>query len=90
MSPQVCRAASTTLSVIHRFTFSRAALPEVGQRFIAVAAAALRPGGSMWLVANRHLPYEAVLKERFGLVKTAAEGNGYKVIEAVKTVRKRT
>ncbi len=69
---------------------SRAALPEVGQRFIAVAAGALRPGGSMWLVANRHLPYEAVLKERFGLVKTAAEGNGYKVIEAVKTVRKRT
>ena len=69
---------------------SRAALPEVGQCFIAVAAAALRPGGSMWLVANRHLPYEAVLKERFGLVKTAAEGNGYKVIEAVKTVRKRT
>ena len=43
----------------------------------------------MWLVANRHLPYEAVLKERFGLVKTVAEGNGYKVIEAVKTVRKR-
>ena len=68
---------------------SRAALPEVGQRFITVASGALRPGGSMWLVANRHLPYEAVLKERFGLVKTVAEGNGYKVIEAVKTVRKR-
>ncbi|RZA15544.1 MAG: class I SAM-dependent methyltransferase, partial [Lysobacteraceae bacterium] len=32
--------------------------PDIGRAFIAAAAAALRPGGRLLLVANRHLPYE--------------------------------
>jgi 16S rRNA (guanine1207-N2)-methyltransferase len=39
-------------------TPSRADRPDIGQRFIAVAAQALRPGGRLYVVANRHLPYE--------------------------------
>ena len=38
-------------------TPSRADRPDIGQRFIAVAAQALRPGGRLYVVANRHLPY---------------------------------
>ncbi|MGH8028236.1 MAG: class I SAM-dependent methyltransferase, partial [Pseudoxanthomonas sp.] len=35
-------------------TQSRADRPDVGRRFIAVAAEALKPGGRLFLVANRH------------------------------------
>lgn len=63
---------------------SRRDRPDLGRRFIEVAAEALRPGGRLWLVANRHLPYESVLGERFGQMRVAAERDGYKVIEAIK------
>ncbi len=38
----------------------------------------------MWLVANRHLPYEQILNESFGDVRVAAERDGFKLIEATK------
>lgn len=56
----------------------------LGQAFIKTAAACLRKGGDLWLVANRHLPYEAILKEHFAQVRLAGETNGYKVFEARK------
>lgn len=62
----------------------RADRPDIGRRFIAVAAEALNPRGSLWLVANRHLPYETVLSESFGTVRTVAQQDGFKIIEAVK------
>ena len=65
-------------------TQSRADRPDIGRRFIAVAAEALNPGGRLWLVANRHLPYEQVLNERFGSVRTVAQQDGFKIVEAVK------
>jgi len=54
--------------------------PDIGQRFIAVAAQALRPGGRLFMVANRHLPYEQILNDSFGQVHVAAERDGFKVI----------
>jgi len=56
----------------------------LGQTFIRGAAEALRPGGRLWLTANRHLPYEAVVKALFKAAGPVAEANGYKVIEARK------
>jgi len=56
----------------------------LGQSFIRKAAEALRPGGTLWLVANRHLPYEGVLKPLFKRVTPAVEASGYKVYEAQK------
>ncbi|UWX03914.1 class I SAM-dependent methyltransferase [Pseudoxanthomonas sp. NC8] len=58
--------------------------PELGQRFIEVAAQSLRRGGRLLLVANRHLPYEATLAATFATQRVLAEGGGFKVIEAVK------
>jgi 16S rRNA (guanine1207-N2)-methyltransferase len=57
---------------------------ELGRGFIASAAANLRRGGRCWLVANRHLPYEAALARNFRNVTPIAEEHGFKVIEAVK------
>jgi 16S rRNA (guanine1207-N2)-methyltransferase len=68
-------------------THARADRPDVGRRFIAVAAEALNPGGRLLVVANRHLPYEAVLDASFGKVRTVAQEHGYKIIEAVKAPR---
>ena len=70
-------------------TQGRADRPDIGRRFIAVAAQALRPGGRIWLVANRHLPYESVLDASFGEVRTVAQRDGFKVIEAVKAMPSR-
>lgn len=63
----------------------RADRPDIGRAFIAAAAEALQPQGRLWLVANRHLPYEQTLDARFASVRTVAQGNGFKVIEATKT-----
>jgi 16S rRNA (guanine1207-N2)-methyltransferase len=59
--------------------------PDIGKRFIAVAADSLRPGGKLWLVANRHLPYEAVLSNNFDSVRTIVQQHGYKIIAAVRS-----
>ena len=56
----------------------------LGQAFIRRAAETLRPGGVLWIVANRHLPYEAVLKTQFKRVTPKVEANGYKIYEALK------
>ncbi len=64
------------------FHQGRADLPELGRAFIVSAAEALLPGGRLLIVANRHLPYEAVLAARFHEVRTLAVQEGFKVIEA--------
>jgi 16S rRNA (guanine1207-N2)-methyltransferase len=65
------------------FHQGRADLPGLGRAFIVSAAEALRPDGRLLLVANRHLPYEAVLAARFHEVRTLVVQEGFKVIEAV-------
>lgn len=64
------------------FHQGRADLPQLGQAFITRAADALVADGRLWLVANRHLPYEAVLATRFRQLRTVIEQEGFKVIEA--------
>lgn len=56
----------------------------LGQNFIRQAAALLKTGGVLWLVANRHLPYEAELNAAFKRVKPLLDKGGYKIFEAVK------
>ena len=56
----------------------------LGQAFIRKAAGLLKKGGVLWLVANRHLPYEAELDAAFKRVRMVADAGGYKAFEAVK------
>lgn len=64
------------------FHQGRADQPELGRAFIATAAKALAPTGRFWMVANRHLAYEAALDAAFARVRTVVERDGFKVIEA--------
>lgn len=64
------------------FHLGRADQPELGRGFIAAAARALEADGSLWLVANRHLPYEAALAALFTDVRTDIAQDGFKVIRA--------
>lgn len=56
----------------------------LGQAFVRKAAGLLKKGGVLWLVANRHLPYEAELNAAFKRVTPVGDGGGYKLFEAVK------
>ncbi len=62
------------------FHAGRAADPALGTAFIAAAARVLRPGGRLWLVANRHLPYEAALGAAFRDLDVLQEAGGYKLV----------
>ena len=66
-------------------TQTRADRPDIGKRFISVAAEALNPGGCLWLVANRHLPYEEILSSSFGQTRIVAQQDGFKIVHAIKT-----
>jgi 16S rRNA (guanine1207-N2)-methyltransferase len=57
---------------------------DLGVSFIRAAAGMLRKGGTCWLVANRHLPYEAPLAAAFAKAEVRADAGGYKIIEARK------
>jgi len=56
----------------------------LGVAFIEAAARVLGKRGVCWLVANRHLPYEAALASVFAGVVLKGEGGGYKIFEAHK------
>ena len=59
----------------------RAAL---GQAFIRAAARALHANGELFLVANRHLPYEHVLTASFKTTEMIEDAGGYKIIHAAR------
>ncbi|NDW43821.1 class I SAM-dependent methyltransferase [Ruegeria sp. PrR005] len=69
------------------FHTGRAAEPELGQGFIAAAAKLLVASGQLWMVANRHLPYEAALSRHFAQVAEVAGNTRFKVLHASRPQR---
>ena len=59
----------------------------LGRAFIAKAAEILARHGRLWMVANRHLPYETTLSERFLNVKEIGGDARYKLFCAEKPRR---
>jgi 16S rRNA (guanine1207-N2)-methyltransferase len=55
---------------------------ELGKTFIREAARILKPGGSLYLVANLHLPYEELIRQEFRSNRLLAEDKGFKCIFA--------
>ncbi len=66
------------------FHVGRATDLEVPAQLIRDAARVLVPGGRLFLVANRTLPYEAWIERCFGGVQTVHDGREFKVLAATK------
>jgi 16S rRNA (guanine1207-N2)-methyltransferase len=66
------------------FHTGRAATPALGQKVIEAAARALKPGGSFYMVANRGLPYEPLLKRHFASFNTLADNNKFRISLAIR------
>lgn len=71
------------------FHTGRAADPALGQGFITAAADMLKPSGRLWLVANRQLPYEAVLADRFTHAEEIGGDARFKILRAERPSRRR-
>ena len=71
------------------FHTERRANPALGRAFVVAAAQLLAPSGQLWMVANRHLAYEAALAEAFGEVQEIAGDNRFKILRAARPTRPR-
>ncbi len=71
------------------FHTSRAADPELGAGFIRAAHRGLLPSGSLWLVANRHLPYDRILTPLFRSVEEIGGDAVFRLIRAAYPIRAR-
>ncbi|NJM81309.1 MAG: methyltransferase [Tabrizicola sp.] len=69
------------------FHQGREADPALGAAFIAAARRMLAPDGALWLVANRHLPYDTVLSGHFLDVVNIGGDTAFRVIRAAKPRR---
>ncbi|CUH76131.1 Ribosomal RNA large subunit methyltransferase G [Tritonibacter multivorans] len=71
------------------FHSGRSAEPSLGQAFITNASRILVGSGRLYLVANRHLPYEATLDGAFAKVTEVAGDRSFKVLLAERPKRAR-
>ncbi|GHC52317.1 methyltransferase [Streptomyces flavofungini] len=66
------------------FHSHQATTDATAQRMFRGARAALRPGGELWVVGNRHLGYHVRLKRLFGNVEVAASNRKFVILRAVR------
>ena len=67
------------------FHVGKATALNVPMQFMRDAFHVLRPGGRLFLVANRTLPYEAALTDIFGNMRTVHDGQRFKVLSATRS-----
>lgn len=71
------------------FHTNRAADPELGAAIIRSAHRGLLPTGTLWLVANRHLPYDRILTLLFRSVEEIGGDGVFRLICAAGPIRAR-
>jgi 16S rRNA (guanine1207-N2)-methyltransferase len=57
---------------------------DIGQKFIENSADCLKKNGTLYMVANAHLPYEKLLEKLFSSVEKLSEEQGFKIYKAIK------
>lgn len=71
------------------FHTGRAADPELGLAFLRAAHRGLLPTGALWLVANRHLPYDRALTQLFRTVEDLGGDSVFRLTRAAHPIRAR-
>ena len=71
------------------FHTGREAEPDLGIAFIRAAHCYLSPSGTLWLVANRHLPYDRVLTTLFKQVEEIGGDASFRLTRAALPIRSR-
>ena len=71
------------------FHRGKAGDPGLGQAFIQSAARNMKPTGKLWMVANRHLPYEETIASLFAKVNDLGGNHRFKLICAERPKRRR-
>ena len=71
------------------YHIGRSADPGLGQRFLQAAHRGLAPDGALFLVANRHLPYDKVLAGLFHKVEEIAGDPAFRLTRASHPIRSR-
>lgn len=64
------------------FHTGREADPALGLAFIRAASRMLAPDGTLWLVANRHLPYDPLLRTTFREVEDIGGDGVFRLVRA--------
>ena len=71
------------------FHSGRTADPGLGRAFIDAARRVMKPQGQLWMIANRHLPYERTLAAHFSDVSEIAGDTKFKLLHARRPTRQR-
>ena len=71
------------------YHLSRTAEPNLGLQFIGAAQRGLAPDGTLWLVANRHLPYAPTLATLFRTIEEIGSDPVFRIIRARYPIRGR-
>jgi 16S rRNA (guanine1207-N2)-methyltransferase len=71
------------------FHIRRDSDPELGAAFLRAAHRGLLPGGTLWLVANRHLPYDRILAPLFRTVEEIGGDAVFRLTRAALPIRAR-
>ncbi|WP_151717339.1 class I SAM-dependent methyltransferase [Gemmobacter serpentinus] len=71
------------------FHTGRDADPALGLAFLQAARKMLAPDGTLWLVANRHLPYDAALRAAFREIEEIGGDGAFRVTRAAYPIRSR-
>lgn len=82
-------AAADTVVMNPPFHSGRATDPDLGRGFIQSAARLLAPAGRLFMVANRHLPYEATLTAAFAETAEIGGDSRFKILLAARPKKSR-
>ena len=70
------------------FHQQQAITTHIGEQMIHQSSKVLKNGGELYLVANRHLPYQSMLKKAFGGFRVLTTNNKFTIYVCVKKHRK--